>query len=128
MRKKSSTLTEKELPIMQILWRYGPMRVKEMLPHYLAPHPHINTVATVVRILEEKGYVGHETSTGNYRYYAITPLDDYRAKAFDVFVNGFFEGSYKSAVTNLVSEDKISVADLREIIAIVEDPNKLTED
>lgn len=128
MRKKQSTLTEKELPVMQLLWRHGPMFVKEMLAQYEDPRPHVNTVSTVVRILEEKGYVGHEAIGGSYRYYAITPIDEYRAKSFKALVKGFFDDSYKSAVSTLVAEEKLSVSDLRDIIRMIEDPNKLTED
>ena len=63
-RKKASylRLTERETEIMEILWSNGPLFVREMLSHYPDPKPHVNTVSTTVRILESKGYVGHELS------------------------------------------------------------------
>ena len=58
--RKPQILTEKELVIMRMLWEHGPMFVREMLEIYPEPKPHFNTVSTIVRILEDKGHVGHE--------------------------------------------------------------------
>ncbi len=55
--RKRQVLTEKEAPIMQMLWEHGPMFVREMVELYDEPRPHFNTVSTQVRILEEKGWV-----------------------------------------------------------------------
>lgn len=57
--RKRQILTERETEIMQMLWDRGPLFVREMLEIYPEPKPHFNTIATLVRILEEKGYVGH---------------------------------------------------------------------
>ena len=53
-------LTEKEEEIMKLLWEHGQMFVRQMVEYYNEPKPHVNTVSTLVRILEQKGYVGHE--------------------------------------------------------------------
>ncbi|MBD5250681.1 MAG: BlaI/MecI/CopY family transcriptional regulator [Bacteroides sp.] len=120
MRKKETNLTEKELQVMQILWQHGPMFVKEMLTHYPEPVPHVNTVSTVVRILEDKGYVKHEAVGGSFRYEAAVAMDQCREKSFTKLVSNFFNNSYKSAVSALVEEEKISVDDLRDIIRMIE--------
>ena len=75
MKKHKDTLklTEKESEIMSMLWETGGMFVREMLERYPEPKPHVNTVSTTVRILEEKGYVGHEQVGGSYRYHALLP-------------------------------------------------------
>lgn len=121
MRKKETTLTEKELQVMQILWQHGPMFVKEMLSYYPEPVPHVNTVSTVVRILEDKGYVSHEAVGGSFRYHAAVPMGQCRQKSFTKLVSGFFNNSYKSAVSALVEDEKLSLDDLRDIIRMIEE-------
>lgn len=120
MRKKSTNLTDKELEVMKILWAHGPMFVKEMLAHYPEPQPHVNTVSTIVRILEVKGYVGHENAGGAYRYFAAKGKEQYQRNSFANLVSSFFDNSYKNAVSALVEEEKLSVDDLREIISMIE--------
>lgn len=120
MRKKGDNLTDKELLAMQILWQHGPMFVREMLDYYPDPKPHVNTVSTVVRILEDKGYVSHEAAGGAYRYFAIKAREQCRQKSFASLVSGFFDNSYKNAVSALVKDEKLSVEDLRDIIRMIE--------
>lgn len=80
-RRPSSGLTEREQEIMSILWAHGPIFVREMLEYFPEPRPHVNTVSTIVRILEEKGHVSHETIAGSHQYYALTPQTEYRKKS-----------------------------------------------
>ncbi len=117
---KTLKLTEKESKIMTLLWDNGPMTVRAMLEHYDEPRPHFNTVSTTVRILEEKGYVAHEASAGAYRYYAVADKTDFRERSFSRLVRDYFNDSYKSAVSALVEEEKISLDELREIIDLIE--------
>lgn len=113
-------LTEKESKIMTLLWDKGPMSVRTMLEYYDEPRPHFNTVSTIVRILEEKGYVAHETGGTAYKYYAVADKTDFRERSFSRLVKDYFNGSYKSAVSALVEEEKISADELREIIELIE--------
>ena len=69
--RKRQVLTEKEAPIMHMLWENGSMFVREMVELYPEPKPHFNTVSTLVRILEDKGYVGHEVVGTSHRFYAV---------------------------------------------------------
>lgn len=117
-------LTEKESEIMQILWSRGPMTVREMLQHYDDPKPHFNTVSTTVRILEEKGFVGHETIGNGYRYFAIADINDFRKRSLAEVVKSYFGNSYKTAVSALVAEEKISAEELRELLEMIENKNK----
>lgn len=105
---------------MQILWQHGPMFVKDMLPYYPEPRPHVNTVSTIVRILEDKGYITHESFGGSFRYQAAVEMDGYRRKSFTKLVSNFFNNSFKSAVSALVEDEVISVDDLRDIIRMME--------
>ena len=121
--RKRQLLTEKELPIMQLLWDNGPLYVRELVALYPEPKPHFNTLATLVRILEDKGHVGHDVINTSPRFYAITPKEDFQKKSLAALVTNFFNNSYKSAVSALADEEKISVDELREIIEYIESKN-----
>lgn len=121
--RKRQMLTEKESVIMQMLWNNGPMFVKEMLEHYPEPKPHVNTVSTTVRILEDKGYVSHEPVGGSFRYRAAVDSSYFRERSLAEVIRSYFNNSYTSAVSALVEEEKISVDELREIIDMIESKN-----
>lgn len=123
---KTKKLTEKETEIMQMLWGRGALTVREMLDDYPEPKPHFNTVSTTVRILEQKGHVAHEENPGGgYRYYAVSQIDDFRQRTLAEVVRNYFNNSYRSAVSALVEEEKISVDDLRRLIEMID--NKSAE-
>ncbi len=113
-------MTEKEEQIMKMLWNNGPLFVREMVALYPEPQPHFNTVSTLVRILEQKGHVGHEVVNGSHRFFAITQLENVRKSRFSSFVKDYFSNSYMSAVSALVKEEKISADELRELLDMVE--------
>lgn len=121
--RNKQKLTEKETVIMKLLWDNGPLFVREMLEHYEEPKPHFNTIATTVRILEEKGYVGHEIIGSSHRFYAIANKDDFRDKSLSDVIRDYFGNSYRSVVSTLVKEEKLSLDDLKEIIRMIEDNN-----
>lgn len=118
--RKRQTLTEKEAVIMNLLWDNGPLFVREMLERYPEPKPHFNTIATTVRILEGKGYVGHEVFGPSHRFHAVAQREDFRDRSLADVIRDYFGNSYKSAVSMLVKEEKLSVEDLKEIIDMIE--------
>lgn len=118
--RKKQVLTDKESAVMQILWEHGPMFVKQMVELYPEPRPHVNTISTIVRILEDKGYVGHETVGGSYRYHAAVEIDEFRERSLADVIRNYFNNSYSKVVSALVAEEKISVEELKEIIDMVE--------
>ena len=73
-------LTAKEEEIMGFFWEKGPLFVKELLAFYSDPKPHFNTLSTIVRGLEEKGYLSHEAFGNTYRYFAIISNDEFRSR------------------------------------------------
>lgn len=105
---------------MQLLWQHGPMCVKELVELYPEPHPHVNTVSTVVRTLEEKGYVGHEPAGSGYRYFAIAQKEDFRNRSLKQIIKGYFDNSYINAVSSLVENEQISIDELRSLIDMIE--------
>lgn len=118
--KSRDTLTPKEEELMQLLWQHGPMCVKELVELYPEPHPHVNTVSTVVRTLEEKGYVGHEPAGSGYRYFAIAQKEDFRNRSLKQIIKGYFDNSYINAVSSLVENEQISIDELRSLIDMIE--------
>lgn len=118
--KSKDTLTPKEEELMQLLWQHGPMCVKELVELYPEPHPHVNTVSTVVRTLEEKGYVGHEPAGSGYRYFAIAQKEDFRNRSLKQIIKEYFDNSYINAVSSLVENEHISIDELRSLIDMIE--------
>lgn len=118
--RKKQMLTEKEAILMNMLWDNGPLFVRDMVALYPEPKPHFNTVATTIRILEGKGYVGHEVFASCHRFYAIAAKEDFREKSLAEVIKNYFGNSYKNAVSALVAEEKISVDELKEIINLIE--------
>lgn len=105
---------------MQMLWDNGPSFVRELVERYPDPRPHVNTVSTVIRNLEEKGFVGHEAVGGSYRYHALKAKDEFRDRSLLHLVKGYFNNSYLGAVSTLVEEEKISLDELKELVDMIE--------
>ena len=122
--RKKQILTEKESIIMNMLWNNGPMFVREMLEHYPEPRPHFNTVSTLVRILEGKGYVSHEVVGNSHRFFATADKTAFQERGIADVIKNYFNNSYKMAVSALVEDEKLSVDDLKEIIQYIENKNR----
>ena len=101
---------------MQLLWSQGAMFVKDIVALYDDPKPHFNTVSTMVRILETKGFVDHEVFGNTYRYYPIISQEEYSKSVLGNVVTRYFDNSYKSVVSALIEEEKISIDELEELI------------
>lgn len=108
---------------MKILWRLKKAFVKEIRAELKGEKPHYNTLSTIVRNLEDKNYVGHEAFGNTHRYYPLISKDAYRKKFIDSTISDFYDNSYKSLVSFFAKEEKISVAELKEIIALIEKKN-----
>ena len=115
-----SLLTPREEEVMQMLWDNGPSFVRELVGRYPDPRPHVNTVSSVIRNLEEKGFVGHEAVGGSYRYHALKAKDEFRDRSLLHLVKGYFNNSYLGAVSTLVEEEKISLDELKELVDMIE--------
>lgn len=125
MRKASKDqLTPKEEELMQLLWEHGPISISKLVELYPEPRPHFNTVSTVVRRLEAKELVGHEDVSGTFHYYAKVAKEYFRNRSFGNFIKNYFGGSYYGAVSALVTEDKISADELRELLKLIENKGK----
>lgn len=113
-------LTNKEEEIMQILWRLEKAFVKEVLAEIETDKPHYNTLSTIIRNLEDKGYVSYTAYGKTHQYYPIISKESYRKKYFNSAIDNYFNSSYKNVVSFFAKEEKISVADLKDIIKLIE--------
>ena len=118
-------LTNKEEEIMQILWKLKKAFVKEIQAEITEDQPHYNTLSTIVRNLEEKGFVGHNAFGNTHQYYPIITLEVYGKKYMNTAIDNYFNSSYKNMVSFFAKEEKISAAELREILAMIETPQEL---
>ncbi|MDG1572278.1 BlaI/MecI/CopY family transcriptional regulator [Robiginitalea sp. M366] len=113
-------LTNKEEEVMKLLWKREKAFVKELLADFPEPKPHYNTLSTMVRNLEEKGYVGHEAFGNTHRYFPTVTKEAYRKEFIGETLADFFDHSYKGLVSFFAREEKISADELREIIQHIE--------
>lgn len=116
-------LTNKEEEVLKILWKLEKAFVKEVLIEFSDPKPHYNTLSTMVRHLEEKGYVAHTAYGNTHQYYPVVGKEDYRKGFMSQAMEDYFNNSYKNLVSFFAQEEKISVDDLKEIIAKIEKGN-----
>ena len=91
-------LTAKEEEIMGFFWEKGPLFVKEMLAFYEDPKPHFNTLSTIVRGLEEKGFLAHYTFGNTYQYYPVVSEEDFRKGTLRNVISKYFNNSYHEIV------------------------------
>lgn len=114
------TLTAKEEELMGFFWDKGPLFVKQLLDYYEDPKPHFNTLSTIVRGLEEKGYLTHTAYGNTYQYSPLVSEEDFRKSTLQNVVSKYFDNSFLGAVSTLVREENISLAELKKLVAEVE--------
>ena len=117
---KMEKLTNKEEEIMRILWQLKAAFVKEVMAEIPESGYHYNTVSTIIRNLEDKGYVGHKAYGKTHQYYPIVSKEEYRKQFMNMATRKFFDSSYKSVVSFFAKEEKISAEELREILDLIE--------
>lgn len=109
-------LTQKEEEILGYFWSNGAMFVRDLLELQSDPKPHYNTLSTIVRSLEEKGYVGYKAYGNTYQYYALVSEDEYRKLSLNNVVGKYFDNSYTRVVSSLIEEEKLSIDELQDLI------------
>ena len=111
-------LTKAEEQIMQVLWELNHAFVKEIISRLPEPKPAYNTVSTIVRILQDKGFVGHQTYGKSHRYYPLIDKDTYTKKFLKNFIGNYFENSFSRMVSFFAKEENIDLKELQEILEI----------
>ncbi len=118
-KARPQELTPAELEIMQILWDRGGSFVNDLLAHFPEPKPAYTTVSTIVRILEQKGYVAHNAFGKSHEYYPTIDREDYTKVFMANVLNNFFGGSASRMVSFLSSNDSISLEETNEILELL---------
>ena len=116
--------TNKEEEVMRVLWKLKKAFVKEVLDELPEPKPHYNTISTVIRNMEEKGFIGHKAFGKTHQYFPLVSKEDYRKNFMQRTIHQYFESSYKNVVSFFAKEEKISVEELKEIISRIEKRNQ----
>lgn len=119
MNTKTQELTRAELEIMQILWQIEKGFVNDILETMPTPKPAYNTVSTIIRILEKKGFVAHRAYGKSHEYYPIISRTEYTSSFMTSVVNNFFGGSIGNMVSFLSHDKGISVSEANEIIKML---------
>ena len=117
-------LAKREEQIMQVFWKMKKAYIKEVIPELPDPKPHYNTVATIVKILEEKGFLAHESVGNIYCYFPVVSRETYQSQAIKNIVKDYFNNSYPSMLAYFAKEQKISETELKEIIKLIKSSGK----
>ncbi len=117
---KMKELTKAEEQVMQLLWQLEEGMVKEIIDLMPDPKPAYNTVSTVIRVLEGKGFVDHKAFGNSYVYFPLISEDDYKTFSLNKIMNNYFDNSYKSLVSFIADDKKLSVKELDELSELIE--------
>ncbi len=113
-------LTRAEEQVIQVLWKLEKAFVKEIIEEFPAPKPAYNTVSTIIRILETKGFVDHEAFGKSHRYFALVSKEEYKSYATGKLLNNYFGNSVESMFSFFVKEKRIDLQEADEILKLIE--------
>jgi predicted transcriptional regulator len=114
-------LTKTEERIMQVFWKLKKAFVKEVIAHLPDdPKPPYNTISSVVRLLEQKGYLGHKAYGKSYQYFPLVTKSAYRKQYLQKILSGYFENSTASLLSFLVREEGLSEEEREELKKIID--------
>jgi BlaI family penicillinase repressor len=113
-------LTKAEEQVMQILWQLNEAIVKDIIEEMPDPKPAYNTVSTVVRVLEGKGFIDHKAYGNSHVYFPAINETDYKKFTFDKMMNNYFDNSYKSLVSFIADEKDLDLKELDELTALLD--------
>jgi BlaI family transcriptional regulator, penicillinase repressor len=113
---KMKTLTKAEEEIMHILWKLEKGFLRDIIQEFSNPKPHQNTVATILKILVEKGFVGIEAFGRMHRYYPLISKESYSKGRVKSLVKKYYEGSFSNIVSSMVKENNLSIEDLEVLV------------
>jgi len=120
MTEKSLELTRGEEEVMQILWQIESGFVNDIIARMKEPKPKYTTVATFIKILENKGFVGHEVIGKSHRYFPLVAKLEYAGNVVSSMLSNYFDGSLSQMVSFFSQKENISVSEMDEILEIVE--------
>ncbi len=113
-------LTKAEEQVMKILWKKEKAFVKELLPHFPDPKPAYNTVSTIIRILEKKGFIAHDEFGKSHRYFPLIKKEEYRNERFSNLMKGYFNNSMKQVLSHFSDNKNMDLKEADELISLLE--------
>ncbi len=116
-----TTLTKAEEQVMQILWDKKEGFVKDLRQQFPEPRPAYNTVSTIIRILEKKGFVDHRSFGKSHQYYPVVSRDLYRTERFSRLMKDYFSNSMKQVLSHFGKSDSLNMKEVDEIIKMMEE-------
>ncbi len=114
-------LTKAEEQVMQFLWQIGRGFVKDILEKFPEPKPNYNTVSTVIRVLEQKEFVGHKQYGNTHEYFPLVAQEEYSNFAVNRLMSQYFDGSLKSLVSFFVKKNEVDISELNDILKTIEE-------
>ena len=117
-------LTAKEEQLMNIFWAHKPLFIRDVISYMPEPKPHYNTVATLVKFLEEKGFLEREPMANSFRYKVKISERQYHGDTVSKVVARYYDNSYRNLVSQFVEEDKMNLQELKDLIAQIEKNQK----
>jgi predicted transcriptional regulator len=124
MAAKFKELTRAEEQLMHILWDKNNAFVNDLLEALPEPKPAYNTVSTVIRLLEKKGFVSHKAYGNTHQYFPIISKKEYTDLTCKTLLQGYFSNSFEKMVSFFAKEEKLSVKEMEEIKRIMEEEIK----
>ncbi len=109
-------LTKAEEQVMQLLWQLEKAFVKDIIEEMPVPKPAYNTVSTIIRILEKKGFVGHKAYGKTHEYFPLIKRKEYTRLFMKNFMRNYFSGSFQEMVSFFAKEDNMSLSDVDELM------------
>lgn len=116
-----ATLTKAEEQVMQILWEQEEGFVKDLLSFFPEPRPAYNTVSTIIRILEKKGFVDHRSFGKSHQYFPLVSREQYRSERFSSLMNDYFNNSMKQVLSHFGKTGSLNLKEAEEIIQLMEE-------
>ena len=120
-------LTRGEEEVMQILWQLGAGSINDHIAAMQEPKPKYTTIATFVKILENKGYVGRTERGKSYEYYPLVPKEEYAKTVDSSILNTYFDGSLAQMVSFFSRREDLSIQETEHILAIIRQARHKTD-
>jgi BlaI family transcriptional regulator, penicillinase repressor len=112
-------LTKAEEQVMQILWKMEEGFVRDIINRMSEPKPAYNTVSTIIRILEQKGFVGHKAYGRTHMYFPLITKKEYTKTFFKTFMKNYFSNSYQQLVSFFSKEDNLSLKEMEQLMEVM---------
>lgn len=113
-------LTNKEEEIMHIVWKLNKAFVNDIMEQMPEPKPHYNTLSTIVRLLEDKGFLAHKSYGKSHQYYPIISIENYRNMYVGDSIKKYFGNSVSNLISHFVQDEKLSENEIQEILELIQ--------